>query len=142
MSALPVSRFVRLSEQGATVLTGDFDANGRTDLALADQQNSSSPLGDLPVALSSGNGFFTVSDLADNPQTLHTVLTLPGARCVTGDFNGDGTTDVAITGQSSSTIPVAFSVPGSGFHVTNFPVAYFPAWANNPAAVKLSGDFN
>jgi hypothetical protein len=139
---LPISRFVRLSEQGATVLTGDFDGNGRTDLALADQQNSSSPLGDLPVALSSGNGFFTVSHLADTPQTLHTVLTLPGARCVTGDFNGDGTTDVAITGQSSSTIPVAFSVPGSGFHITNFPVAYFPAWANNPAAVKLSGDFN
>jgi hypothetical protein len=127
---------------GVTPFTGDFDGDGRTDIALADQgQNGLDP---MDVVLSRGDGFFYVTQ-SDTWFTLQQVYIFqaPGARCIPGDFDGNGTTDVAITGPGGwSTIPVFFSGAGPDWIVTNRTVPYFPGWASTPGAVKLGGGFN
>src|SRR5262245_29685116 len=65
------------------------------------------------------------------------------AKLPVGDFNGDGKTDVAITGASGwNNLPVAFSNGDGTFNVTNAAVANFPGWAATTNANILVGDFN
>ena len=68
----------------------------------------------------------------------------PGARLVSGDFNGDGVDDLALTGAGGwGTIPVALkSRSGIGFRIENWAVADFPGWAAYPGVQVLSGDFD
>ena len=64
-------------------------------------------------------------------------------KVVSGDFNGDGRTDLAMTGNSTwNTIPVAFSNGDGTFNVTNLGNAW---WASNAALSNVkfvTGDFN
>jgi hypothetical protein len=122
---------------GAVKLTGDFNGDGWTDIALT----GPSSWGSLPVAFATGAGTFNVTNfgLSNFPSWAST----PGAIKITGDFNGDGLTDIALTGPSSwGSLPVAFSNGNGTFNVTNVGLANFPAWAATPGAVKLVGDFN
>jgi hypothetical protein len=67
----------------------------------------------------------------------------PGAKAITGDFNCDGKTDIALVGVSGwLTIPVAFSNGDGTFHVTDFYVPNFPQWAAVQGVKALEGPFN
>lgn len=47
----------------------------------------------------------------------------PGVRVLTGDYNGDGRSDIALTGVPGwNTIPVAMSQGNGTFATTNLPV--------------------
>jgi hypothetical protein len=60
---------------------------------------------------------------------------------VVGDFNGDGRSDVALTGQPGWwTLPVAFST-GAGWNVTNTNITDFAGWSATGARA-VPGDFN
>ncbi len=62
----------------------------------------------IPMASSNGDGSFTVTNLA--VDTFATLATSPGVQIVSGDFNGDGKTDLAAIGVASwASVPVAFS---------------------------------
>ena len=66
-----------------------------------------------------------------------------GAQPVSGDFNKDGRSDIALVGGSGwNTIPVAFSYGDGTFKVTNSWVPNFPGWAQASGAKPVSGDFN
>ena len=129
-----VDQFVATLTSG---VLGDFNGDGRSDIALTGGFTGSSPWTTLPVAFSNGNGTFSVTNLglANFPFW----ATNSGAKPVAGDFNGDGRMDVALTGGFTgsspwTTLPVAFSNGNGAFNATNFGLANFPFWATNTGA--------
>jgi hypothetical protein len=125
----------------AVKLTGDFDGNGWTDVALTGVPG----WGSVPIAFANGDGTFHVTN--DYIGEFATWAASSGVVPIAGDLNADGYTDIALTGHPGwATLPVALSMgPGpflGRFIVYNTPIADFAAWAANPAAVKLAGDFN
>jgi Zn-dependent metalloprotease len=134
----PVGTFPGLATQfGAKLVAGDFNGDGRDDLALSGSFAGRT----VPVAFSNGNGFFTVTN---NPVgSFPSLAANSGAKLLAGDFNGDGRADLALSGGSGwSTIPVAFSNGNGSFTVTNNPVGSFPTWATYSGAKVVAGDFN
>lgn len=121
---------------GVRAVAGDFNGDGRADVALVGGSNWTT----IPVAFGNGVGSFSVTNTA--------VANFPGwatgARdVVAGDFNGDGATDIALVGGSGwSTIPVAFSNRDGSFRVTNLMTQNIPAWAQASGAYAVAGDFN
>ena len=66
-------------------------------------------------------------------------------RIVTGDFNGNGLTDIALIRQTPgwSTIPIAFANGDGTWTVTNGAAPDFiPSWANAPGVRVLNGDYS
>jgi hypothetical protein len=122
---------------GAKPVAGDFDGDGRTDIALV----GGAAWASVPVAFSNGDGTFRVANslLADFP----TWAQVAGATPVAGDFNGDGRADIALVGGSAwASVPVAFSNGDGSFQVANFLLGDFPAWAQVAGAKPIAGDFN
>ncbi len=104
-----------------TVVAGDFNADGKTDLAIGAFSGNSVYLylgnGDGTFRLATGSPFST----GNGPGSL-----------VIGDFNGDGTPDLAIANQNDSTI--TFLV---GTNSTTTTLAVSP----NPVSWGVQGAF-
>jgi hypothetical protein len=126
---------------GVQVLTGDFNGDGRTDIALVGGAGSDS----IPVAFSNGDGTFTIAnqgtgDFARWAQE-------PNVKALVGDFTSDGRTGIALTGVAGwASIPVAlFNASGDGtFQVVNATsqqVAEFAGFAATPGVQVLTGNF-
>ncbi|MGA8347106.1 MAG: VCBS repeat-containing protein, partial [Isosphaeraceae bacterium] len=71
-------------EAPVALVAGDFNGDGRTDLAVANYYSSN----DVSVLLGNGDGTF-------RDQMTYSVGYGPNAL-VAGDFNGDGRTDLAV----------------------------------------------
>jgi FG-GAP-like repeat len=121
---------------GVVVLTGDFDGDGFTDIALTGAPNWNT----IPIAFSNGDGTFHVTNVDIGPFA--TWATGPHVTVVTGDFDNDGKTDIALIGTEGDKLPVAFSLGDGGFHVTTSDVDFFAAWARMSGATALAGDYN
>ena len=122
---------------GAVPLSGDFDGDGHADVALTGVAGWAT----IPIAFSNGNNTFRVTNTAvpNFPAWAATA----GAKIVSGDFNGDGRSDLAISGPSGwGSVPVAFSNGDGSFLVTNTALANFPVWASASGAQMVAGDFN
>jgi hypothetical protein len=122
---------------GAKAVSGDFNGDGFFDVALTGGIGWST----IPIAFSNGNGSFRVVNygVTDFPY----FATLAGAKPVSGDFNGDGFWDIALTGGSGwGSIPVAFSLGTGAFQVTNYWLGDFPGFAQQNGARPIAGDFN
>ncbi len=68
------------------ILAGDFNGDGRTDLAVSNELSNS-----VSILLGNGDGTF-------QPALQYAVGSFPGA-IVAGDFNGDGRLDLAVSGS-------------------------------------------
>src|SRR5207253_530444 len=106
-------------------VVGDFNGDGKQDLAVINYPNS------LSILLGDGAGGFTTTNYAIGSYAVSIAV---------GDFNGDGKQDLAVanygTGSDPNTVSILLGDGAGGFRArTNFPVG------SSPASVAV-GDFN
>jgi hypothetical protein len=124
------------ANSSAKPVAGDFDGDGRGDIALTGGAGWAT----LPIAFSNADGTLRITNMS--VTDFAGWATHAGAKPVAGDFDGDGRSDIALTGGTWSSVPVAFSNGDGTFRVTNMGVANFPTYATQGEAKPVSGDFD
>jgi len=116
-----------------SVAVGDFNGDGKLDLAVANQTSST-----VSILLGDGTGNFT---LASSPTTGSSPMSV-----ALGDFNGDGKLDLAVANLCGTDFTCSGTSPGTvsillGDGTGNFALASSPATGYAPDSVAV-GDFN
>lgn len=122
---------------GVKATAADVDGDGRADIVLV----GGSGWFTVPMAISQGNGLFSVLNQADASIPVWSLDS--SVRLLSGDANGDHRADILLTGGTAwTTIPAGFSNGNGTFTDTNAAVSDFPGWAQDSAARAVSGDFD
>lgn len=103
-----VTNFAKFAVNQTYVSKGDFNGDGRTDIALLGKKGSG--WGSIVIAFSNGDGTFkTTNKQAD--VFYQNYLTAESVTILTGDYNGDGKDDFSFFSQNSAweTAPLAIS---------------------------------
>jgi hypothetical protein len=115
---------------GARVVVGDFDGDLDADLAVTGVQG----WGSIPTAFSDRTGGFNVSNT--------NVLGFPGlataeAKYTSGDFDGNGKTDIAVSSRlgESNNIYFAMSRGDDGYNFWVLPIPFIPDLSNRTTFV-------
>ena len=114
-------------------IPGDFDDDGKTDVAF---HRPGSTWGSVPMLLSNGWGSWRARN-----YWAPSWANQPDVVAVPGNFNSDGTTDIAFhrPGSSWSTVPVLTSNGNGSWSSFNRPA---PAWANELGVKAIAGHFD
>jgi hypothetical protein len=109
------------------LVTGDFNGDGRLDLAVVNSGSLPNYAGTVSVLLGNGDGTF-------QPAVNYAVGTMPSA-IVAGDFNGDGHLDLAVDNFDDNTVSVLLGNGDGTFQpAANYTVGQRP-WG------LVTGDF-
>ncbi len=103
----------------------DFNGDGLPDIVTGTANNEG--FDNLAVYLNNGNGTFQPPVFSGSASPL---------SIATGDFNGDGKTDVAMQAAASSTISVRFGNGDGSFG----PATSYPVGGSSLVAADLNGD--
>jgi hypothetical protein len=120
-----VAPTIATPEQPCCLVTGDFNNDGKPDLAFASLQD-----GSITILLGNGDGTFSPGSTISG--SFADVFDLE-----VGDFNGDGNLDLVASNPQTEKVLVLLG-NGDG---TFTPVATPPSTGNNPIAIAV-GDFN
>ncbi|MCA4135555.1 hypothetical protein, partial [Arthrobacter sp. M4] len=96
-----------------------------------------------PIAFAQGDGTWQITNGAA-PNFIPSWAPTPGVRIVTGDFNDNGLTDIALVRQTPgwATIPVAFARGDGNWDITNGAAPNFiPSWAPTGGVKVINGDY-
>ncbi|HVB33206.1 MAG TPA: FG-GAP-like repeat-containing protein [Patescibacteria group bacterium] len=107
----------------AAVVAADFNGDGFSDLAVANQTDNT-----VSILLNNGSGSFSAGEVIQVPPS-------PVAM-VAGDFNGDGKQDLAVVSQSAKVITILLGNGDGTFGLEG----QFPA--DSGADAIVAGDFN
>ncbi len=121
-----------LSYYALGLVAGDFNQDGRLDVALIDGNNQ------LTILLGKGDGTFTISTATLKNNNGSPSDDVNSLNLVVGDFNGDGIPDLASTGGVNNAIDVLLG-NGDGTFAEQ-PSVVPSTGANQIAAGDLNGD--
>ena len=126
------------SASGYSIAVGDFNGDGKPDLAALVFRSGSSPLGTLSLFLGNGDGTFR--QITDNLPTGPGIITSVAA----GDFDGDGKVDLAVgnttgSGNISGAVNILLG-NGDGTFRAGPTTALGATLVRNLAAGDLKGD--
>jgi len=118
---------VSAGSEPRAVAVGDFNGDGKLDLAVADAGGNT-----VSILLGNGSGGFTAA--SGSPPSVGGY-----PDCITvGDFNGDGIPDLAVTNFASANISILLGNGSGGFSAASgSPLSV----GNRPYAVTV-GDYN
>jgi hypothetical protein len=130
-----VSNFAALATSQKLV-AGQFDGNGRAGFALVGAG--------WPISFLSYSTSPTTISGTDSEFVAWTMV--PGVRPTTGDFDGDGRDDIALTAPGWLSVPIAFMNYDLGhqryFRVQNIIQPEFGAWAGQRGVTPLAVHFS
>ncbi len=128
-----------LSGSNATWLTGDFNGDGRTDLAYIWNNNGYAK---IYIAFSNGDGSFNTTSV----ETGWGYIDPSNSFWTTGDFNNDGNTDIAYlinsAGRGYTGFLTLLSNGDGSFNQNQFDISYWPWITIGSNVTWLTGDFN
>ncbi|WP_280155467.1 VCBS repeat-containing protein [Piscinibacter sp. XHJ-5] len=146
MSSTPIGQFANYLAQGyGEPVAGDFNGDGRLDIALIDFEGQPAEFRDtVPMLLSRSDGTF--ADVIWHVGGSNPFFRYPAARIVPGEFipstDGVRRTDVALLRECGQpTIPLLHS-QSSGVGVVHAPAQYFEAYCPDGGTQLVTGDFN
>jgi len=128
--------------KGVSNKSGDFNGDGRADVALMKDGWTS-----MPVAFSDGIGGWTITNVQSDAGAFNEWATATKTRGskrasikyhIVEDFNGDGLSDMAVTRPGWRSIPIAFADGNGGWYITDRQVSN--DWKLEAEIVP--GDFN
>jgi hypothetical protein len=145
------------SQPGVQAVAGDFNGDGLSDIALMRSGQGANHWGSIPIAFGNGGYLgstgspgqlaqFVITNNASG-ATFANLASTTGAQLVAGDFDGDGISDLALTGGTGwKSIPTAFSLSTEStaiaslgaFTVTNQTVSAYPAYPSDSGVFALS----
>jgi RHS repeat-associated protein len=120
-----------------TIITGDFNGDGKTDILLDYDE-----LTTTPIYFSNGDGTFKVTNntIRDSQgNDISKLINLYGTAVYTGDFNGDGKTDLLLVNKTFTTNPILFSNGDGTFTISN---NAFSSELNGLNSRVITGDFD